>query len=742
MSMKFKSDKPVSLNLPNWNHASEENQKFADNLDHLKHLESEMTAQIALAYHHSPVITANLNRSMIKTSTGKSAQVPNSESPESPKLLLAHLSSIRSKNRRMEVESVKADVTLNFLNLCQTYHLDSIEKEIVLLLFLKNTSQSFRKLTEELETDNQTKANSGMQVDFILNVLSPDFVDQLKNRRYFSIDSNLIKHELIIGDNYYYDDQTSILDENFCLHQRITNFIIGDNNAYSFDLGCISKVNIRVNIEKVVLKDGLKQDIIESAENYLKLSSAKSEFQLKNFFGYGTGLTYLFHGPSGTGKTMMAYALAQKLKKDLLNLNLGESHQPNHSVDDLIKYAFLEAKLSDSILFFDECDDLFEENSHESLVLLTEIEKAECITILATNKVVRLDPAMDRRITMKVQFTIPEEKERFQIFEALIPPQVKLAEDVDFKELAQKYIFTGGLIKNTILTALGKAVVSKEEGQVQLTMDGIIKSANEQANQQFHQVGFGEIYEPSTKIEDFDLFLSGDDCKNLKHLADHTRKRNDENAGKCILITSNDLTTGIKAIEGIVAACDRYVRKFSLTDVIIGPKNQSLKNPLTHEKTESLDFVFSTFPGHRTLTLIVDTDRKLEHHQNSEFGDGKPISDFLEKVKTMDSTMFVVSPLWKKSNLPKEINYMIRLNPPPTKMQIRRWMFHLNEFGVTMDVITDLIEKYPMHISEIDIYVQQAKLVSEIRHGDQSKTQKYLEFVIKTYSKTVPILFG
>ena len=85
---------------------------------------------------------------------------------------------------------------------------------------------------------------------------------------------------------------------------------------------------------------------------------------------------------------------------------------------------------------------------------------------------------------------------------------------------------------------------------------------------------------------------------------------------------------------------------------------------------------------------------------------------------------------------------MIRLNYPPTEMQIRRWMLLLKEFGVMEEDVIEMVVKHPMHTSEIDFYVQQAKLESVFKHGDQSRTVNYIDPVIKRYRKTVPILFG
>ncbi len=736
---KKNSCETLNLSLPGWDAAKEKKQSFENNLDHLKFLEYEVMAQIAISFKHVPGIKESLDKNMIKISpeiiggTSDVSAVPNM-------LFNQHLSEIKKKNRQRESASQKAGIKLNLLDVCQAYNLDKTEREIVLLLFLKNTSQSFRKLTDELEPESLSWGDSGMSVGLVLNLLSSNFVEQLINRKYFSIDASLIRQEVIVGNNDLYDDRSSILDERFYLHQRITNFIIGDNNAYSFDLNCISKVDIRVDIDQVVLEKDLKQEIINSVEDYLKLSSEKREFQLKDFYGYGTGLTFLFHGPSGTGKTMMAYALAQKTGKDLLNLNLGEMQQQKHSMDDLIKYAFKEAKLSDSILFFDECDDLFEENSHESMALLTEIEKAECITIMATNKVIRLDPSMDRRITMKIPFSIPGKKEREQIWKVLIPPTAEIDENIDFKELAQKYIFTGGLIKNTILVALSKAVSNTEDNQIRLTLPVIKNAADYQAKNLFHQENFGTVYEPTSNIDD--LILGMKDRKSLKTLAEHTERLNHEKAGSCILIASDDISTGINAVDGIAAACDRHIRRFSLSEAYNGPKDRLLKNPLTHAEVEPFDFVFSSLPGHRSLTVIVDFDGVLELHQDGNQVETMMVSGLIQRLRKLDSVVYVVSRLWKNDLLPPEINHMMKLSHPPEELQIRRWIHHLKEYGVDEDAIIDIVENHSMHIKEIDYYVRQANLSSILKYGDQSQTKNQIESVINQYKKTIPILFG
>ena len=106
-------------------------------------------------------------------------------------------------------------------------------------------------------------------------------------------------------------------------------------------------------------------------------------------------------------------------------------------------------------------------------MLLIEIEKACCVVILSTNKPFDLDPAMERRLSLKVHFRIPEVELRYKMWQALIPDFVKLAPDIDFKSLAERYQFTGGLIKNSIFMAIISSLTSKNNGNSVVTMEMI-----------------------------------------------------------------------------------------------------------------------------------------------------------------------------------------------------------------------------------------------------------------------------
>ena len=141
---------------------------------------------------------------------------------------------------------------------------------------------------------------------------------------------------------------------------------------------------------------------------------------------------------------------------------------------------FREAKIHNSIVFFDECESLFlsRDKDHASRVntLLTELEHYDGICILATNRPKDLDDAMHRRIQYSFEFKKPDYLFRELIWKKLKPEKVQVASDVSYHELAMKYEISGGLIKNCWLSAISHAIGRLKHDKQSLQTDGLVIS--------------------------------------------------------------------------------------------------------------------------------------------------------------------------------------------------------------------------------------------------------------------------
>ena len=178
----------------------------------------------------------------------------------------------------------------------------------------------------------------------------------------------------------------------------------------------------------------------------------------------GTGVTALFTGLSGTGKTMAAEIVAGELGLALFRIDLsGIVSKWIGETEKNLDRVFQAASDSNAILFFDEADALFGKRSEvkdshdryanlEISYLLQKMEGYEGVAILATNMRQQLDDAFLRRLTFMVAFAVPEAPDRERIWLAIWPANLPRADDVDFNRLSRIKL-AGGNIKNTVLAA-------------------------------------------------------------------------------------------------------------------------------------------------------------------------------------------------------------------------------------------------------------------------------------------------
>jgi SpoVK/Ycf46/Vps4 family AAA+-type ATPase len=186
----------------------------------------------------------------------------------------------------------------------------------------------------------------------------------------------------------------------------------------------------------------------------------------------GLGITVLFAGASGTGKTMAAEVLAQALRLDLFRIDLSTVVSKYiGETEKNIRRVFDAAEAGGAILLFDEADALFGKRSEvkdshdryaniEVSYLLQRMESYRGLAILTTNMKSALDSAFLRRIRFIVQFPFPDAAQRAQIWSRIFPQKSPI-EALDVEKLAQLSV-TGGNIKNMALTAAFLAADARE----------------------------------------------------------------------------------------------------------------------------------------------------------------------------------------------------------------------------------------------------------------------------------------
>ena len=218
----------------------------------------------------------------------------------------------------------------------------------------------------------------------------------------------------------------------------------------------------QLSLFNVILEAGELTQVRELVENHSRYRRIISDWGFDRVLPYGRGLTMLFSGPSGTGKTLLAHALASHVNRPVISLSAADLPE-NEGIDGALRDLFSEATMRDAFVLIDECEALLGKSDKRKATAFKALEAFEGILVLTTNHPERLDDALERRIIYTLAFEVPDAALRRQIWEVHLPPEVPLAGDIDLDALANTYDFSGGTIKNAILVAVNRAIAHAPE---------------------------------------------------------------------------------------------------------------------------------------------------------------------------------------------------------------------------------------------------------------------------------------
>lgn len=247
-------------------------------------------------------------------------------------------------------------------------------------------------------------------------------------------------------------------------------------------------------------------DLVLDSDTLAKLLEVVSYFEnrellfvtwgLAERFSQEEGLAVNLYGPPGTGKTMAAHAIADALRKAMICVDYAEieSKYVGETSKNLSRL-FQTANEQDAVIFFDEADALLSKRvtnmtsatdvsvNQTRSVLLNLLNRYQGVILFATNFIQNFDAAFLRRIKYHIQFHLPDEALREQLWRTYIPSRMPC--QVDFSYLAKAYPgISGSDIANAVFSAAVGAAKDRErvvpqsrfEDAVQRCLD--VKKAN------------------------------------------------------------------------------------------------------------------------------------------------------------------------------------------------------------------------------------------------------------------------
>ncbi|WLQ52809.1 ATP-binding protein [Streptomyces poriferorum] len=225
------------------------------------------------------------------------------------------------------------------------------------------------------------------------------------------------------------------------------------------------RIEPTVNWHDLVLPPDAHAQLRELTARARHRDRVLGEWGMRPGGGRGRGVSALFAGDSGTGKTMSAEVIAADLGLDLYTVDLATVIDKYvGETEKNLERIFTEAAGVNGVLLFDEADAIFGKRSDvkdahdryanvESAYLLQRMESFDGLAILATNLRANLDDAFTRRLDLVIDFPVPDPEQRLLLWERCLGPLLPRGTDLDLTFCAENFELAGGNIRSIAVTA-------------------------------------------------------------------------------------------------------------------------------------------------------------------------------------------------------------------------------------------------------------------------------------------------
>ncbi len=173
------------------------------------------------------------------------------------------------------------------------------------------------------------------------------------------------------------------------------------------------------------------------------------------------------------------------------------------------------------------------------------------------------------------------------------------------------------------------------------------------------------------------------------------------------------------------------------------PFRNELRDPVTQKDVTTVEYAFAEFPGHRSVTCVVDHSNLLDPVFKGEMNLGSDLQTFLFEMGRTSRIVLLVTPKLPITHPPAGTVHIVGLDHPPEASQIDAWRSALPK-GMDADrEIVDFVERHPLHIREIQDLGRRARAASLIRTGsEQDGFFEQLERMVRRNKTAAPLLFG
>jgi SpoVK/Ycf46/Vps4 family AAA+-type ATPase len=637
---------------------------FQSPLEHLEALILRIADLVTAHFARLPAesYSRRMDREAFLASAGSFGQ------GETPERTHRHWDAAAKKLTWIRQRELISMIDLPFRRLADTFGLSQVEQDVVILVAAPKIDPRYESHFRALESEFVDP-----WVRTVISILSKSFEESIRMRKIFSQTAPLFANSILMAE-VRGRGEGDFLSVDLEVPRRIVGEMLGESHVAE-ELVAFSRLRTAtISLDQVVLPAEQKDLVLSLVKNHDAFLVRRKQWGLDDLLSYGKSLVMLFAGPPGTGKTMLADAVAATLGKRLFCVDSAKLSELGKSLESNLDSVFREARLLDAVLFFDECEQIFssrEQGNWAMPTLLTRLEQFDGVAILATNMEEVLDEALARRIIAKIDFKPPSATARAAIWQRHLPPKLPCQNDVDLEKLAEGFQLTGGYIKNAVLAAVVNAV---SHGSDSVSMADLEHGARLQLRLNVDEQR--RVERPEARLED--LVLPEDLRRRIQQFVDSARAQSTvltewglgKTLGQCRALTAlfcGDPGTGkTMAAEAIATALECPILRCPLSSVISKYVGETAKN---------ISKLFQLAKEHRAVLVFDEADalfarRVAVHTANDRFANAET-GTLLTEIERHEGVVILTTNLTEHLDVAFERRLQLHLTFPLPDIRAR-----------------------------------------------------------------------
>ena len=372
---------------------------------------------------------------------------------------------------RLTIEAGEVELPLESIQ--KRFELSDFEKNVLAVVICSRISTSF---AEELV---QLCNSRSVDIKTVLILLCTSLRESVSARKYFMPKGKLLSFGLIkIEHQRTRQTANEFLDLTIEPSSRIYSRIIGEDEENGELAPFLKLLELNVKLDDVVLPASIKKTAFQLVSKRSSYSEKWEEWGLNEIKPCGESTVLLFSGPEGSGRKLLARALAEETGAVCLHVNVNRMLGERYSSFDIVSsQIFNEARLRQAIVLLDEADALFDDrNSTEMFHFVNEIEDFNGVTIFIADSKYQLNEKFQNSLTREFEFPVPDTESREILWRQLIPANTPVSSDLDLGRIAKDFELTGGSIEKAIIEA-SLHVFDNPANESELTQDNLSSSA-------------------------------------------------------------------------------------------------------------------------------------------------------------------------------------------------------------------------------------------------------------------------